>query len=238
MLALIVAAGRSSRLYPLTRNLPKTLLRVGPERILDRSIRILKKCGVTQVFIVTGFKSEKIESTVKNKAICLLNPFYESCNNLGSLWMARHELKGKPFIYLHSDIIYDSKILEKMVKSNASFGSLMTRFGTVDEEAMKVSEKNGILVHSSKALPIKKSVGEWIGIAKFSAKGSKAVFDQAEQDLKEGNLNAYDTLSFTRLAEMGKKMSLVSTENYYCIEIDTPQDLASARQAMKIKSFE
>lgn len=54
--AVIVAAGLSTRLHPLTKDLPKGLLTVGGETILGRSVRLLRGAGIDEVLLVVGCK--------------------------------------------------------------------------------------------------------------------------------------------------------------------------------------
>src|SRR5687767_12166285 len=110
--AVIVAAGESSRLRPLTNNLPKCLLEVGGETILSRSIRSLRTAGIDRIAIVVGFESRKIIDAASQKDVTfLLNPFYAVSNNLGSLWFAKDWVDGAGFVYLHADVVYDTQLL-------------------------------------------------------------------------------------------------------------------------------
>ena len=56
MKAIILAAGKGSRLYPITLNKPKGLLKIGNETILDRLIRQFKEAGVSDIVIVIGYQ--------------------------------------------------------------------------------------------------------------------------------------------------------------------------------------
>ena len=60
MKAIIVAAGIGSRLGELTKDIPKPLVDVNGKSILQRQIEIYRKFGVDEIFIVTGYKYEKI----------------------------------------------------------------------------------------------------------------------------------------------------------------------------------
>ena len=62
--AVIVAAGLSSRLYPLTSDTPKALLPLGSESLLGRSIRLLRAAGISRIAVVVGFRAGSIRDAV------------------------------------------------------------------------------------------------------------------------------------------------------------------------------
>ena len=66
MQALILSGGRGERLRPLTDKIPKPLLPVGGIPFLGRLINFLKKQGVGEFILATGYKSEMIEDYFKD----------------------------------------------------------------------------------------------------------------------------------------------------------------------------
>ena len=73
MKAIIIAAGVGSRLGELTKDIPKPLVDVNGKSILQRQIEIFKKIGVNDIFIVTGYKHEKIKFS---NVTCIHNSEY------------------------------------------------------------------------------------------------------------------------------------------------------------------
>ena len=61
MKAIILAAGKGSRLYPITLDKPKGLLEIGSETILDRLIRQFRAVGIDDIFLVVGYQKEKLK---------------------------------------------------------------------------------------------------------------------------------------------------------------------------------
>lgn len=232
MRAVIVAAGLSSRLYPLTKDKPKSLLKINNTTILQRNIAILKKLGIKEIYIVTGYLDEQIQDTLGNEVNYIYNPYYEYCNNMGSLYTSKPYLEGETFIYLHADIIYTSKIIENLLKyaqmeTNKAI-YLAVDFKETDEEAMKVSLKpNGDLLKSDKIIA-SGAVGEWTGIAYIA--DSKTVFSYIEQVLREGLLQKYDTFAFTRMAEQGIPIACHSINKQKWIEVDFLEDYQEAQR--------
>jgi L-glutamine-phosphate cytidylyltransferase len=229
--AVIVAAGLSSRLYPLTETSPKPLLKIGDETLIGRSLRLLEQVGVETTAVVVGYKADLIKTALGAAAEYVTNPFYRHCNNMGSLWMAEAFVHGDPFLYLHGDLIYDEQILESFVAAaaqSAAIMDLLVDFGETDEEAMKVQlDESGRMIASSKLIPAEKAAGEWTGIAVI--RDSVRVFDAIEKHLMTVGLTDYDTAAFTTLASDGNEIRCFPTEGRHWKEIDDLADLENAR---------
>lgn len=230
--AVIVAAGRSTRLYPLTRETPKCLLDVGGRSMLARSLELLRSHGITDVALVVGFEHEKVRAALAEDAVtCLYNPFFAGTNNLGSLWFAKPWVGDDAFVYLHADVVYAPDLLQAVLDDPPAGGAtLLVDEGSVDAEAMKVrTDAHERLIESSKDVPLDEAAGEWIGVAAFSRELVPPLFETIEEVLSEGLLQAYDTEAFTRLASRGHPFEVRPTSGARWVEIDFPEDLERAR---------
>ena len=116
MKAIILAAGRSSRLYPLTLETPKGLLDVGGQKPLLRLVGQLEKAGVDDIVVAVGHKKEKIQEALGGRVRYHEFPEYETKNYLHTLWSARHELDSECLI-LYADLMFDDEVLKKMIES-------------------------------------------------------------------------------------------------------------------------
>lgn len=229
--AVIVAAGLSSRLYPLTATTPKCLLPLGNEKILQRNLRLLKNAGIEKIFIITGYLKQMIEDVVDSQAITVFNPFYKYCNNMGSLFFAKNLVKDEPFLYLHGDVVFSENLLQKFLKevNTNHFMDLAVDFKETDEEAMKVEiDDHFYLIRSSKEISSEKSKGEWIGIAAVHQPAK--LFKQIEIVLAEEHMNVYDTYAFSELVQKGEKIKCVSIHSEPWVEIDFIEDYEKAKE--------
>ena len=138
--AVIVAAGLSSRLYPLTIDTPKGLLSLGGESLLARSIRLLRENGISRIAVVVGYQAGTMRAALGADSTLIANPFYRHCNNMGSLYFARDFVGADPFVYLHGDLAYTSRMLGDFLMRTAKAGDscldLLVAMGEKDEEAM------------------------------------------------------------------------------------------------------
>lgn len=110
--AIIMAAGLGKRMQPVTLETPKPLIKVNGIRMIDTVIRGLHANGITDIYIVIGYLKEQFEVlTEEYSGITLIeNPFYDTCNNISSLYVARAYLEDA-MILDGDQIIYNQAIL-------------------------------------------------------------------------------------------------------------------------------
>lgn len=93
--AIIMAAGTSSRFVPLSYEIPKALLNVRGEVLIERQIRQIQQAGVQQIIIVTGYKKEQFEYLKDMFGVILVeNPEFNTRNNNGSIYWAREYINN------------------------------------------------------------------------------------------------------------------------------------------------
>ena len=66
MKALILAGGRGKRLRPITDNIPKSLIQINKMPLIERSIKYLKKFGINEIIVCSGYRGKKIEDFLEN----------------------------------------------------------------------------------------------------------------------------------------------------------------------------
>ena len=113
--AIIAAAGFEKQLLPLIEDKPKCLLDIKGKTILERQVSALNACEIKNIALVRGYRKEAIAlSNIRYYD----NDRYEDTGDLWSLFCAEHEMKGR-CVLLYGDIIFDTSILEKLLKSPA-----------------------------------------------------------------------------------------------------------------------
>lgn len=228
MRGIILAAGISSRLGLITKDKPKCLLKIGGITILEYQLTTLHNAGIRDVIVVTGYLEEKIRKIKWPGMTLIYNPRYKETNSLGSLWYAKEFLEDGAIV-LNSDVIFDKKIVRALVDANDGY-SLAVEFKRCDEEDMKVMSKNGLMLGISKDLDVEKANGEFIGLAKISAKGNGAFVQTMSDMVRGGEDNLFFDLVFQRLVERGYKVGVMDIGDTSWIEIDYPKDLRDAKR--------
>lgn len=110
--AIIMAAGIGKRMQPLTFETPKPLVRVNGVRMIDTVVDGLRINGINEIYVVVGYLKEQFFEWGKEKGVQIIeNPFYDTCNNISSLYVAREHL-GECIILDGDQIIYNPAILD------------------------------------------------------------------------------------------------------------------------------
>ncbi len=229
MQAIIMAAGKGSRLGELTENLPKSLLEIKGKKLLDINIKLLHRYGIWDITIVTGFQDEKfIEATKNIPGISLVyNPFYELTNVIGSYYMGMRYLHDD-FIYLHADTLCDVSIFEELLKSE---GDIVLPVDTkpCDDEAMKVKLENGKIVEITKEMSCDAAGGEFIGIAKIRKNTIDDLNDSTVKMLRDKDFSSYFEGALQRVFDMKKyDVRMIDTAGRFWGEVDFLEDYKRA----------
>ena len=151
MKAIILAGGRGKRLRPITDYVPKPLIPIKNIPIIEWQIKYLKKFGVSEVIICSGYKTEMIENYLNNKKLGIKISFSVEDTPLGTggaIKKAGKKINEKSFIVINGDIITNID-LKKLLKKENSIASiqLKTKFGilqTDDDKIIKFDEKKEI----------------------------------------------------------------------------------------------
>jgi NDP-sugar pyrophosphorylase family protein len=152
MQAIILAGGIGKRLRPITDYVPKPLISLSNIPIIERQIRYLKKFGVKEIIVCTGYKTEMIENflAVKNNLGVKIKFSIEKTplGTGGAIKQAGSSIKEKSFFVLNGDTItnIDLNQLSKKQNSIASI-ELKTKFGVMEIEndrVIKFKEKKEI----------------------------------------------------------------------------------------------
>jgi len=237
--AIILAAGLSKRLRPLTDNTPKCLLKVGGKTILEMTIDNVLKSGVRDFVMVTGYRENMIKDFISQKYPDLsikyiTNSDYENNNNSYSLWMTKDYISGD-CILLDSDILFDFRIISKLLESEHSDCLAVNTNHLLGVEEIKVIvDSTNKILHIGKELDPSNSFGESIGIEKFSHEFFRALGVVLERKIvKEKNVNEFYEKSFQELYDSGNAMFAIDVSEYKSMEIDFPEDLQRAGEEIK-----
>lgn len=124
MQAIILAAGKGTRLGEITKNTPKSLIKISGKPIIEHTLSSLPS-SIKEVIIVTGYLGNQIRATFGNNYTGLKIKYVTLAHLLGTayaLWQTRPLLKKDKFLVLNGDDIYDKLELENMVKNGWAFG--------------------------------------------------------------------------------------------------------------------
>lgn len=244
MNVIIIAAGSGKRINSKMKETPKSLVKVNGIPIIDYQLSALNQFDIEHIYVITGPYSEKFH--LKNVKY-IKDQNYSKHDILGSLMEAKMILKNDVLV-LYSDIIFEPKIIEQLLKSK---GDISLAIDLNWEKAYEgrtehpKSEAENVRLENGKIVSIKKNiqygnVGEFLGIVKFSSIGSDifvkkfnelisthtGTFQQAPSILK-----GYLTDMFQELLDSKIFIEPVFVSGKWC-EIDTIQDLKNAEKML------
>ena len=241
MKGVILAAGTASRLRPLTDHTPKCLLPMGNKTILERMIENLQNVGITELIIVTGYLQDQIRAFIKKRfselvVTFLYNKDYSTTNNIYSLWMTRDYVRDTNIFLLDSDIIFDVKILELLLRSeDTNCLAVRSDHQLGDEEMKVITSYDHRILNISKKINPAEAAGESIGIEKFSPHFIKILFQILDRKIEvEGKVNEFYESAFQEAIDLGQKISAIDVGDLRCIEIDIPEDIKRAEEIVAL----
>jgi len=140
--AIILAGGRGKRLRPVTDYVPKPLIPLKNIPIIEWQIKYLKKFGISEVIICSGYKTEMIENYLNNKKLGIKVTFSRESKPLGTggaIKKAGKKIKDKSFLVINGDTITNID-LKKLIKKENSIASiqLRTNFGILQTDENKI----------------------------------------------------------------------------------------------------
>ncbi len=241
--AVVIAASRGAALGPLTADRPKCMIDIRGQPLLRRLVSTLKDCGVHDVTVVRGYRKEVINlpsiATVDNDA-------YETTGEAASLACARDRLEG-PCVVSYGDILFRRYILDLLLATDGDLVVAVDALGRnrPDADPERVAdlvscsrpftgnyledEEPVALRRIGNDLTPEEVHGEWVGLAKLSARGATLLRAELEAMRADGSLAGASLLEvFARLIAAGYEIGVVYILGNW-LDVDDAFDLARAR---------
>ena len=234
--ALILSAGKGSRLLPLTAERPKCLLELSGRTLLEWQLDALYEAGIEDMIVVTGFRSDLVEAVIaargdeRGRITTVFNPFYHVADNLGSVWMAR-EAFGRDCLLLNGDTLVPPALVERLIAApDSPVCVAVDEKDSYDADDMKVLRDGDRLVRIDKGLAAGGYNAESIGLLRFIGEGRIAFLDAVERIMRtsEGTAQFYLRV-IDRLADTGI-VATCSVAGLEWAEVDYPADYEAAQR--------
>ena len=227
--AIIMAAGVGKRMQPLTLEVPKPLVKVNGVRMIDTVVDGLQINGITEIYVVVGYMKEKfLNWAEERKDVHIIeNPYYDTCNNISSLYVARKYL-GDCIILDGDQIIYNPSILAPIF-TLSGYNAVWSE-GKTSEWLMQV--ENGVVNSCSRTGG---SHGwQLYSISRWTAEDGEKLKKHLEFEFESGNRQLYwdDVAMFCHFKEY--KLGIREMQESDIIEIDSLSELAAIDSSYKV----
>ena len=231
MTAIILAAGRGSRLNQLTDQRPKCLVELQGRSLLNWQTSALRSAGIQDIVVVRGYGKDSLPGDGYS---LIDNPRWESTNMVASLQCASSILQKKITLVSYGDIVYHPSIILRLIQSDGdlviTYDRLWkelweARFEDPLKDAETFQTRNGyVIAIGSKTERIDEIEGQYMGLLKFTPSGWAAV----EGILAGVSDEIRDRMDMTglisHLIAVGHRIRAIPVEGGWC-EVDTEQDL-------------
>lgn len=177
MRAILLAAGRGSRMGHLTQDRPKCLVELGGHPLLDYQISALHAAGITEIWAVRGWRGECLEG----RGLRLIdNPSWAQSNMVASLALADDLLRQGPCLVSYTDIFYTPEAPRTLVEAPAcplaitydpAWQGLWTdRFGDplADAETFQLNADQTVRDIGRKPTSLAEVNGQYMGLLRFT----------------------------------------------------------------------
>ncbi len=231
--AIILAAGRATRMKPYSLEVPKALFELAPNlTVLDLGIRWLREEGIEDIVIVTRPSLAKFfVERYGNSVRVVTTDREEGFGNLYSLLTGMRAIDTPEFLVLMSDHIFEQEILRRMLRGGGkrAFTLSLDRNPPWDklEEGLKVVLEGGEVKEVGKeAVP---HFGIDTGIFYCTEKARKI----AEETIEELGIDASIADALRKAIAYGE-VSYVDVTGLIWMDVDTPEELEEARRILPL----
>ncbi len=183
MRAIILAAGRGSRLGPLTQNRPKCFVELAGRSLLSLQCAALRQAGIERIGVVAGYRKESFDGSGLE---VIVNPRWEASNMVVSLTCAAAWLAAEPCIVSYSDIFYHPETVRRLTAStddlaiayDRAWQKLWERRFTnplADAETFEIGADGILTSIGARAQSVSEIQGQYMGLLRFAPAGWSAV---------------------------------------------------------------
>lgn len=232
MTAVILAAGRGSRLGHLTNDSPKCLVNVFGKPLIHWQNAALKKAGIPRVEAVGGYKADLLRPWASRIHI---NNRWSETNMVASLLCAEETMKNEGGIVSYSDIFYSASTVSMLLNCNEHIAitydpnwrelwSARFEDPLADAETFKLSTDGFLLEIGRRAASYDEIQGQYMGLLKFSAVGWASVM-RFTGSLDRAALDRLDMTSMLNaLLQGGARIAALPAPDFWG-EVDHESDI-------------
>ena len=234
MKAIILAAGRGSRMKSLTDERPKCLVELRGKPLLEWQLESLRAAGISDIAVVTGYKRELLAGRGLSE---FHNPRWAETNMVSSLACAESWLQGEPCIVSYSDIFYSPVAVQSLINCEATLAvtydpnwlQLWTeRFGDplLDAETFRLTATHTLAEIGNKPQSVDDVQGQYMGLLRFTPEGWAEVVRLRAELSPQQRDSMHMTNTLQRVIDAGRVPIAAVAYTGEWGEVDSSEDLS------------
>ena len=248
--AIILAAGEGTRLRPYTLDRPKCLVEVDGLSLLDRQLAVLSTETIDPIVVIGGYRIEMLE---RPGIELRMNARYAETNMVWTLFCAEDDLEGE-LLLCYGDIVYSREVLQTVLNSAAdiavtidldweAYWRARNEDPLDDAETLKLAADGRILEIGQKPKSLAEIEGQYMGLMKFSTKGTQLLKKTFHEARSAGVLRgkspekAYMTDLLQAMIDLDIRLDAVPVHGGW-VEVDTVDDLLSPVTGNRLSKIE
>lgn len=234
MKAIILAAGKGSRISDDIGPIPKSTLKINGIPIVRRTVEMLLNEGIS-VAVCTGYRHEIIEDALIGlNVVYYNNPFFDTTNNIASLWFAREFLGGDDCMILSADVIFEHNILTKLINAKGDLVMVTDSSRVQDGDYFFQINKDGLIVNYGPDLPLEIRDCEYVGLTYISRNSIDSFKNTMINMINSGETQCYyECVFFKYIGNDEIELEIMDVAGCSWREIDKIEDYKKAIEEFK-----
>lgn len=238
----VLAAGKGTRLAPLTHDKPKCLVPLHTGKtFISHLLSVAEDTRyIEEVFLVTGHQSSRVDLAMEEKETTLethtiYNPFYEVAGPIVSLWMGHEKMIDQNFVVCNGDTFYNDRPFSKIQTNDREAIRLcVDDVSPPRDDDMKVKlDRQGNLLHVGKDVPVSQTDAVSTGLLMVKGPAMRRAFTNVINEMMHERETVYTWQAWhnilNRLADDGVQIDTPAVSMTDWDEVDTPDELDQLR---------
>lgn len=168
MRAILLAAGKGSRISKSIQDVPKSTLLIDNKPLIRRTVEMLSSLGISSTVCV-GYKKEAVFKALEGLDYrSYYNPFFDVTNSIASLWFAK-EVLDDDLIIMNADVYISADIINGLIDDKRGILMLGDKTTVETGDYFFTLNDKGCIVGYGKGIPLSERSCEYVGVAKISA---------------------------------------------------------------------
>ena len=227
---IILAAGKGTRLHPITLDTPKSLFMLDENTsVIQRLVNLLKKFNPSaEIIVVTGFMHEHLHKHVAGVNF-IYNPFFEFTNSIASLWFARNSLlESSGVAIMNADIVLEELLVELILSKTPTKPSVLI------DTTVKHNGDYNVKTNCNKVVVMSKELtsfdGQYAGVALLDKDTIKPFVAEIDRMVCSGRYNEwFEDALVQMIFKHNLNLYFQDISEYQWAEIDSVDDLLNAK---------